>query len=588
MAQPDLTSHHVNYLIWRYLQESGHGDAAVSLQRAWYPDPQTLPFARHIKTHALVSLVQKGLQYHELESSIDKEGNPITLTPTDYFFGPEPFEVNTLSSRDEATAAQLPAPEPAHDRMTNGHPVEAPGQTTQKRETNGDESMDVDEAESKPGSPMPPHPHSHSHPMPDVDGDGDVSMGTMGPEEVPQEPTLSTGSSVGIQISPAKAADLTPDTALLDEDHVLSTSWRPRDPTLLVAAGDTFCSLWKLSSSTAPVQNKFLDLKGTGAYVSGVAWDGIGAKLAVASFRDLKGNVTMYNADGNVVDLLPDLPRVISGLYWADESPQLVIVASDERTSELALWDDSRRPDVYPPPQVIDNQIYDLAWCGRHQVFACGNGAIYECEVDNNIRLAKTYPSQDPDAAWTFIRCAHTTSYSVAVTASATSSTIWIPTHDIVIETAHQDVITAIDIRPQSPSPAKPRNSSILIASYSADSTVGVWQVDLDSKQYKSVHRLRLGSSIPALTGGFSPDGYALGAVSKDQLFIWNVERGGDPMATWNAPSAEQVKEDPDRATHGQNGHAPSNPDRSLSWDPDGKKLACGFGNQMAIVNLQR
>ena len=51
---------------------TGHGDAAVSLQRAWYPDPQALPFARHIKTHALVSLVQKGLQYYELESSIDK------------------------------------------------------------------------------------------------------------------------------------------------------------------------------------------------------------------------------------------------------------------------------------------------------------------------------------------------------------------------------------------------------------------------------------------------------------------------------------------------------------------------------------
>jgi hypothetical protein len=59
-------------LIPNRVPPTGHGDAAVSLQRAWYPDPQALPFARHIKTHALVSLVQKGLQYHELESSIDK------------------------------------------------------------------------------------------------------------------------------------------------------------------------------------------------------------------------------------------------------------------------------------------------------------------------------------------------------------------------------------------------------------------------------------------------------------------------------------------------------------------------------------
>jgi hypothetical protein len=51
---------------------AGHGEAAVTLQRAWNRDPQTLPFAPYIRTHALVSLVQKGLQYHELEQSLDK------------------------------------------------------------------------------------------------------------------------------------------------------------------------------------------------------------------------------------------------------------------------------------------------------------------------------------------------------------------------------------------------------------------------------------------------------------------------------------------------------------------------------------
>lgn len=477
--------------------------------------------------------------------------------------------------------------------MTNGHPAEAPGNKARKSETNGDETMEVDEeTESKLGTPIPDH----------VDGDGDVSMGA---EEMPQEPTLTTGSSVGVQIAPAKAADLAPDTALLEaDDHVITTAWRPRDSTLLVASGDTFCSLWKLSLSSAPIQNRFLDLKGSGAYVSAVAWDAIGEKLAVASIRDMKGTITMYNADGNVVDLLPDLPRVISGLHWAQESPQLVIVASDERTSELALWDDKRRPDVYPPPQVIDSHIYDLAWCGRNQAFACGHGAVYQCEVDHNVRLTKTFSSSDADAAWTFIRCAHTDTYSVAVTAGAANSAIWIPTHDILIEDAHQDAITAIDIRPQSPGPRP--NSTITIASYSTDSTVNVWQVDLDSKQFKRIHRLRLGSSIPALAGGFSPDGYALGAVSKDRLFIWNAERGGDPMATWIAPGFDEVKEDPTH-TNGQNAHGALILDRALSWDFDGKKLAYGFGNQvwnhnvdgrqsrldtnglqMAIVNMQR
>lgn len=520
-----------------------------------------------------------------------QEGNPSTFTPSHYFFGPEPFDLKDVQvrRRGEAGTDQPVAPE-THDRVTNGYPAEKPGPKNRKSETNGDEPMEVDaEIESK-GSPIP-NP---------VDGDGDVSMGA---EEMPQEPTLTNGASVGVQISPAKAADLAPDTALLQaDDHVITTAWRPRDPTMLVAAGDNFCSLWKLSLSSSPVQNRFLDLKGSNGYVSAVAWDAVGAKLAVASMRDLKGTITMYNADGNVVDMLPDLPRMISGLHWAEESPQLVVVASDERTSELALWDDNRRPDVYPPPQVISSHVYDLAWCGRNLVFASGNGAVYQCEVDHNIRLTKTYSSSDAEAAWTFIRSTHTDTHPVAVAADSAKSAIWIPTHDILIENAHQDVITAIDIRPQSQ--AQRRTSTITIASYSTDSTVNVWQVDLDSKQFRPIHRLRLGSSLPALAGSFSPDGYALGAVSKDRLFIWNAERGGDPMATWTAPGSGEVKEEPDHK-NGQNGHAEPMPDRALSWDFDGKKLAYGFGNQvcrysiqqnqentnflqMAIVNLQR
>ena len=42
------------------------------MQRDWLQDPQSLPFAQRIKTHALVSLVQKGLQYLQVEQSLDQ------------------------------------------------------------------------------------------------------------------------------------------------------------------------------------------------------------------------------------------------------------------------------------------------------------------------------------------------------------------------------------------------------------------------------------------------------------------------------------------------------------------------------------
>ena len=67
---PDLISSKVTRIL--ITSFSGHGDAAVKLQRDWLSDPQTLPFAQHIKSHALVSLVQKGLQYYQIEQSLDQ------------------------------------------------------------------------------------------------------------------------------------------------------------------------------------------------------------------------------------------------------------------------------------------------------------------------------------------------------------------------------------------------------------------------------------------------------------------------------------------------------------------------------------
>lgn len=463
---------------------------------------------------------------------------------------------------------------------------------------------------------------------PDVDGDGDVSMGERAttttttrsesqgqepaalPPPPPPPPTLTTGHSVGVQITPAKAADLSPDTALLDvasADHVTRTLWRPRDPTVVVAAGDTFCSLWRLSSSSSPqpVPEKLVDGSSDNTCVSAVAWDPTGQKLAVATYNDMRGSITMYDVQGNAVDLLPEVPRMITGLHWAENSSHLVVVASDSRVSELALWDDSLRPDEFPSPQVVDGSIYDLSWLGRNQAFSCGDGAVYQCEIDSSIHITNTFSSggpDDPTTTWTFIRCASLgpSSSSLAVAASSAAASFWIPTHDMRRDNAHQGDITAIELRAPLQSPA-------ILASCSTDDTVKIWHIDPESKRFECIHRLFLGPSIPALAGTFSPDGYALAAASKDKLYIWNAERGGTPLATWAVPgSLENTKEEPDRAVNGQqqNGTAEPLPDRSLTWDTDGKKLAFGVGHQvcippclngfiadyfqMAIVNLQR
>jgi WD40 repeat protein len=497
-----------------------------------------------------------------------------------------------------------PTSKGARDAAINGHLTGEPAapqvlpnakksRKSERAETNGNETpMEID-SNGIPNETKSAVAASPSVADTAVDGDGDVSMGIR-PNSQNQEPTaaptftLTNGHSVGVQITSAKAADLSPDTAILDVadvGHVTRALWRPRDPTVIVAVGDSFCSLWKMPFSATPVQEKLVEGKGDSTCVSAVAWDPSGQKLAVATYNDMRGSITMYDVAGNAVDLLPEVPRMITGLHWTDSSSHLIVVASDSKISELALWDDSVRPDEFPSPQVIDGSIYDLSWLGRNEAYASGNGSVYQCDVDSSIHISKTFISEN-DRPWNFIRCANVNSSSVAVAASSAAAAFWIPTHEMHFDAAHEGDITAIELKPnvfeQSQS-----NQSLVLASSSTDDTVKIWHIDLESKRFDCIHRLFLGPSSPALASCFSPDGYALAAASKEKLFIWNSQRGGTAMATWTAPNAEETKmeEEQTHLVNGHNGNVESILERSLAWDTDGKRLAFGFGKQVCCLS---
>ncbi|KAI1318739.1 WD40 repeat-like protein [Xylariaceae sp. FL0255] len=64
-----LDSNRVNFLIWRYLIEGNYRETAVKFQKEWHvQDPhRQLDFAPHVKSHALVDVLNKGLRFHSLE-----------------------------------------------------------------------------------------------------------------------------------------------------------------------------------------------------------------------------------------------------------------------------------------------------------------------------------------------------------------------------------------------------------------------------------------------------------------------------------------------------------------------------------------
>jgi hypothetical protein len=70
-----LSSNVMNYLVWRYLQESGYGKTAKQLQYQWMgreASPEQLPFAQNIKKSCLIHLAQDGLLLDCLQAEVKK------------------------------------------------------------------------------------------------------------------------------------------------------------------------------------------------------------------------------------------------------------------------------------------------------------------------------------------------------------------------------------------------------------------------------------------------------------------------------------------------------------------------------------
>ncbi|EFW21312.1 conserved hypothetical protein, partial [Coccidioides posadasii str. Silveira] len=113
MAPCALTSHHVNYLIWRQAMGkrqlccSAHGTLILK----GYP--------------SLLTLIQKGLQYYDIEKSLDQNGNPISVSDVS-FFGPStahPSIIVGIGDSVKAKDAEIARkPEPASEAFVHAAP----------------------------------------------------------------------------------------------------------------------------------------------------------------------------------------------------------------------------------------------------------------------------------------------------------------------------------------------------------------------------------------------------------------------------------------------------------------------------------
>ncbi|EEH54302.1 uncharacterized protein MICPUCDRAFT_20648, partial [Micromonas pusilla CCMP1545] len=72
-----ISSDEVNFLVYRYLQESGFTHAAYTFGYESYVAKTTIASGTELPPGALVSFIQKGLQYLELEANLNEDGTDV-------------------------------------------------------------------------------------------------------------------------------------------------------------------------------------------------------------------------------------------------------------------------------------------------------------------------------------------------------------------------------------------------------------------------------------------------------------------------------------------------------------------------------
>ena len=183
MSSAALHSHQVNYLIYRYLQEFGHENAAIAFYRDWHRpaehrDPETFPFAQSVRRNELVSVIQDGLHHDELLARVRKSERRFRWTDLDARDSVERQEgamENGTATRPRASTNKrrgrplpmlppddFPTPVPKRQRRSDGN----------ETHVNGDrDAMDVD-------APSP---------SADAEDDGDMASPALVSEPEPTE-----------------------------------------------------------------------------------------------------------------------------------------------------------------------------------------------------------------------------------------------------------------------------------------------------------------------------------------------------------------------------------------------------------------
>ncbi|XP_064455683.1 F-box-like/WD repeat-containing protein TBL1XR1 isoform X3 [Ornithodoros turicata] len=461
-----FSSDEVNFLVYRYLQESGFFHSAYTFGIESHISQSNINGAL-VPPAALLSIIQKGLQYTEAEISIGEDGSERMIESLSLIDAVMPDVV--ASRQQQAHNSKNSAVVKAEPNNTNGddgsHNFDGEGTCSQPCAANHNENMEVD---------------------------GNV--------EIPSSrATILRGH----------------------ESEVFICAWNPTSDLLASGSGDSTARIWNMNdNSQSPNQlvlRHCIQKGGTevpsNKDVTSLDWNSDGTLLATGSYD---GFARIWTTDGRLASTLGQHKGPIFALKWNRKGNYILSAGVDKTT---IIWDAStgqctQQFAFHTAPAL------DVDWQTNTSFASCSTDqCIHVCKLGSD-KPIKTFTGHTNE-----VNAIKWDPQGVLLASCSDDMTlkIWSMKQDTCVHDlqAHSKEIYTIKWSPTGPGTNNP-NLSLILASASFDSTVRLWEVERGVCLYTLTKHTE-----PVYSVAFSPDGKYLASGSFDKcVHIWSTQTG--------------------------------------------------------------
>uniref|UniRef100_A0A0E0DB39 LisH domain-containing protein n=1 Tax=Oryza meridionalis TaxID=40149 RepID=A0A0E0DB39_9ORYZ len=505
-----ITSAELNFLIFRYLQESGFIHAAFTLGYEAGIHKGGID-GNLVPPGALITIVQKGLQYIELEANTDENDEDLAKD----FALLEPLEIITKNVEELQQIVKKRKREKTQ---------------SDRDKDKGKEKERLEEHERRPGGERERERHDQEKELEkekdraERDRDQDKEKEKLHTERIDkvkaEEDSLAGGGPTPMDVSTTAHEISSADVTVLEghSSEVFACAWSPAGSLLASGSGDSTARIWtipdgpcgSITQSSPPGVHVLKHFKGRtnekSKDVTTLDWNGEGTLLATGSYD---GQARIWNSDGELKQTLFKHKGPIFSLKW-NKKGDFLLSGSVDKTAivwDTKTWECKQQFEFHSAPTL------DVDWRNNNSFATCStDNMIYVCKIGDQ-RPVKSFSGHQWDPTGSLL----------ASCSDDWTAKIWSMKQDKCVYDfkEHTKEIYTIRWSPTGPGTNNP-NQQLLLASASFDSTIKLWEVEQGRLLYSLA-----GHRQPVYSVAFSPGGEYLASGSLDQcLHIWSVKEG--------------------------------------------------------------